>query len=347
MAMRNSLKAITKQILSVLLCAGLLFGLCSCKSEIAVTNKNTVGNSLENIDADGFMAIQDDYMFFYQVSPNEGLYRSKLDGSDKTKLDSGFISDINVIDDKIYYIKTEFVRNIQEEVIDLYSYSLYSIDINGKDETKLIENCSQVYTTSDYIYYLFEIDRIAYKYDKKPIPENQNYLYRYNIKDKTTELIVDKHIHSYRIDNDNVLFVTNEQDKIYSKVNNASVLENSVVFDAKAFDKESIDAFVPSNGNKLFICDGYTIFSFDSDTSNIKEMYKADGDNSFSEFVLTDKFIYAIDHNRKIQRINLDNMAVENLFEIEFLNDSTPRLYLFNNQCYYYDGINQPKSVEE
>ena len=35
------------------------------------------------------------------------------------------------------------------------------------------------------------------------------------------------------------------------------------------------------------------------------------------------------------------------VIEIEFLNDSTPRLYLFNNQCYYYDGINQPKSVED
>ncbi|MGN0499677.1 MAG: DUF5050 domain-containing protein [Ruminococcus sp.] len=297
---------------------------------------------MDNIDSMGFMAIQDDYMFFYQKSPNQGLYRSKIDSSDKTKLASGFIHDINVIGNKIYYVKEEFVSKTTSDLKDLYSFCLYSIDIDGNNENKLIEDCNKVYVTPQYIYYLFEIDRIAYKYNEMSVPYNQNYLYRYSIENKTSELIVSDHVNTYRVHNDDILFTDYNQDIIYSVSSKDSDYEKSVVFDSKSSSENGICFFTIDSNGSIIVCDGKILFSLDSVTSDKKVIYEPTSEISFDNFILSDDFIYTIENEKTVLKINLNNDTNEQLFEINRLDDTPPYLYLFNNECYYFDGINLP-----
>lgn len=190
---------------------------CSCGAETPlVIHANTEGNSLQNLDNEGLVAMQEDYLYYYRESPSEGLYRSKRDGSGTVKLIDGTVSDINVVGDTLYYVKYEFVSKTSAEVKDLYRFQLFCADLDGKNEKKLIEDCKKSYVTADSIYYLHEIDYIAYRYDKKPIPDNYDYLYRYDLKTKKSELLVDRQVNAYRISGNELYYTVSDSNRIIS-----------------------------------------------------------------------------------------------------------------------------------
>jgi hypothetical protein len=68
------------------------------------------GNTINNLNNQGYLAVQNDWIYFANPSDSMGLYKMKLDGSEKQKLikNANFpTAYINVIGNQIYYLANE------------------------------------------------------------------------------------------------------------------------------------------------------------------------------------------------------------------------------------------------
>lgn len=340
----NTTTPIIKRLVIICLLVFIAITACSCGAETPlVIHSNTEGNSLQNIDNEGFVAMQEDYLYYYRESPSKGLYRSKLDGSGTVKLTDGFVSNINVVGDTLYYVKDEFVSKTSEEIKDLYRFQLYCADLNGSNEKKLIEDCTTVYVTGDCIYYLYEIDYIAYRYDNKPIPNNYHYLYRYDLKTQKNELLVDRQLDTYRISGNELYYTVSDSNRIYhTALMNAAKEKPDVVYRPEEGEADNTCTlqFAILPGKRLLIGDMETLFLYDIQTAK-KEMLTKDYPGL--RMMTTDAEVYSYEDDSLVKKFDLNTKKTEDIHLEK--NSATPYLYVFRNQCYFHNGLDAPKVI--
>ena len=78
-----------------------IFVSCSANTNI-IPSVNTIGNSCGNLHSGGTVAQQGDWIY-YNKFPSGGLYKVKIDGTGKIKLNDDSAFAINVVGDWIYY----------------------------------------------------------------------------------------------------------------------------------------------------------------------------------------------------------------------------------------------------
>lgn len=326
----------------ILLCCGCQNGRQSAGTPDSVANANVTGNTPENIRNGGYMAVQGNELFFYESAPDEGLYRSKTDGSDKIKIQNGMVRSINIVGEKIYYVKDEFVRKTSEEVKDLYAFNLYSSGLDGSDETKLIENCGSAFVTSDYIYYTNEVDSIAYKYDGKPVPDNQGYLYRYDLHKAATELLVTDSVIDFWVENDELYYLDTEQAAVLRLSLNASVAKSAIVYPNDSTENDGIKQFAVCPEHRFIISDWHSLFLFDEAAAKKEEL-----DSAFSEdeFAVAENDIYYIKNLDTVYKLSVNSKKTEPICAVSREEGAIPKLYCFGNYCYLFDSLGTPKSL--
>ena len=321
---------------------------CEKDENIVVKNKNSEGNNMENIINYGYLAMQDEYQYFYQETGSQGLYRSKTDGSGKVKLDSGFIHDINVVGDKIYYIIEKYIGKTSEEIKDLYEFSLYSIDINGKNKSLVEKNCGMVIAQSDYLYYVYEVDSIAYMYDDKKLPDNDRYLYRYNIKTENKELLINEKVGLYKIYGDSIYFTKfgSGKEEIYKLNINNSNGQYEVFY--KGTDNKEIGWFALENNNTVSVFGGGEIFFVDTETKKKTVQYVDDNDNiPDDQFIIFPDCIYYISSKGSLYKLAFADETPKEIVEYKNSSKHDTALYKFKDKCYYWksdgtiDVVNQ------
>lgn len=122
----------------------------------SIYEKNVIGNATNNISNRGKVAVQGDWVYYYNADSNflnpEGLYRIRKDNSGLALMDTGSISFINVVGDWVYYVKhTTAGKRIT------YSY-LYKIKLDGSCKKKIADNASYVHVVDNKIYYSVSVD---------------------------------------------------------------------------------------------------------------------------------------------------------------------------------------------
>ncbi|MCL2773001.1 MAG: DUF5050 domain-containing protein [Oscillospiraceae bacterium] len=107
---------------------------------------NEQGNTAGNINNNGLVAQQGDWIYYSNRNDGDNLYKMRTDGSEKTKLYGYGIAIheyINVIGDWIYYGYGDY-GNIK----------LYKIRADGSERTQISDDiCSYVNAVGDWIYY--------------------------------------------------------------------------------------------------------------------------------------------------------------------------------------------------
>lgn len=145
---------------------------------------NKLGNSSGNISNDGYAAKQGEWIYYVHISDNPsyseyaGLYKMKEDGSNKTKLSSGYFRNINVIGEWIYYhdmistglykmktngtskmlVRDGYVQNVNVIGSKIYFTAidgLYKMNTDGSETVKLVDgNIKEITINGNYIYYI-------------------------------------------------------------------------------------------------------------------------------------------------------------------------------------------------
>ncbi|MCL2773002.1 MAG: DUF5050 domain-containing protein [Oscillospiraceae bacterium] len=139
------------------------------------------GNTAGNIVNSGLVAKEGDWIYYQNKSDGNKLYKSRIDGSGKTKLNDDDCTCINAIGDWVYYgnnsdsarlykissdgsgrVKLNDDRSWSITVIDNWVYyvngnensKLYKIRTDGSDKTKLNDDLSiSINVVGDWVYY--------------------------------------------------------------------------------------------------------------------------------------------------------------------------------------------------
>ena len=103
---------------------------------------NRKGNSAGNLSNFGFAARQGDWIYHSMNAGDIGIYKTKSDGSEKTKINSDVSYHLNVIGEWIYY------RNMSDQG------KIYKIKTDGSSKAKITEDKGfYINVVGDWIYY--------------------------------------------------------------------------------------------------------------------------------------------------------------------------------------------------
>ncbi len=129
---------------------------------------NTRGNTSINLNNGGHVAQQGDWLYF--TEGNDGLYKERLDGTDReTLIDSGWVQYINVVGDWVYYLQQSGVSRIKTD---------------GSGQEFLFENPAypwqlQLHVVDDVFYYMVDLEEGSAIY-RQPIGGSPQILYAIN-----------------------------------------------------------------------------------------------------------------------------------------------------------------------
>ncbi|MCX7921521.1 MAG: DUF5050 domain-containing protein [Clostridia bacterium] len=109
---------------------------------ITMFEVNKYGNTTSNISNFGFTAKQGNWIYYADIFNDTGLYKMKLNGTDKTKISDDSCLNINVIGDWIYY------SNSSDEG------KIYKVNLDGSNKEKVSDVAADsLYVTGGWIYY--------------------------------------------------------------------------------------------------------------------------------------------------------------------------------------------------
>jgi hypothetical protein len=128
------------------------------------------GNLAGNINNFGLAAIQGEWIYYSNQGDNGSLYKMKIDGTEKTKLNNSAIRYINVVGDWIYYSCSGRDDN-DEYILDENGNrknAIYKIRTDGKRKTELLRGSYRDITVAgDWVFFLAEKDLYKMRVDGK------------------------------------------------------------------------------------------------------------------------------------------------------------------------------------
>jgi len=128
---------------------------------------------------------------------NERIFKRDIRGLREKKLNNVNIDELQVKNNQLFYRKV--AHQGSKEYAD--NGNIYKIDLKKNDTEKVLPyNVSFMVLGDDYLY--FSLDKSEF-YDDKTLSVG---IYRYSIKDKTTEIIVNDAIHRFYINNSNLIY---------------------------------------------------------------------------------------------------------------------------------------------
>ena len=215
----------TKNFIIKILIAIMLISIIICfylkdskESPLDTTYKyNVVGNDTNNIkNLGGIISTQDEWFYYYysgDLFNSEGLYRSKKDGTNKALMVKGFIVDINVVGDYVYYVTVKPI--IDDDWKYVGYYQLYKIKLDGTENTKILDHAVNVSILNDNIYYIIGIDTlgIANYSDSSFDNEKKGYIAMCDLNGKNCQYLVEKDTNSMLVENSKIYY--DSDNKVY------------------------------------------------------------------------------------------------------------------------------------
>jgi hypothetical protein len=143
------------KLTALILAAALTLALAGCANEPETGNWQGQGNTPGNIINWGDVTISGDWIYYRNQTSNNNLYKVKIDGTSKKRLNTDTTFFINVVGDWIFYV------NYDDDKI-------YRIDINGNNKEAIIEKyVRKLFVVNGEIYFVsgsavleFELHRI-------------------------------------------------------------------------------------------------------------------------------------------------------------------------------------------
>jgi len=281
---------------------------------------NTSGNTSANIMNGGFVAKQGDWLYYCYIANGgfkEGLYRSTIDGKHRKKIDNGRINSINIIGNWIYYVKEE--KNMNYPKNNITKLSLYKININGSQRTKLIEDCDNVSIIGNQIYY--SIDTAIELYEKAeidyPLMKDFGNIYRANINDIHNRTLVEKGAMGYYIEGNNLYYIKNYLE------------DNSNLYLYKLNLKTGVGTEVLNKPEYYFTVKGDAIFYIDNNNQSILKCFSQTSGKTetiyssrdqISQPAVSGNFIFCLDSYENVFKIGLANVkSISNIGTADYI----------------------------
>lgn len=220
-------------------------GTSSDNSSIA-TDSNE-GNTTGNLRNGGFIVQKDDWLYYTKNGTN--IYKSKIDGTEETKLaDAKNCRSLNVIDDYLFYVTEN----------DSKTASIFRIDISERTRTVFNTTLEDEDKTA-YPYVKIIGKHLYYSPNKKFLSKENSYfyneLYKIDVDRDTSEKVSGYYFSTLDIE-DNYVYFTKSGDKKIRKMNT---------------DGESEECISGCEGDILYVLNGWIYYKdVDGNTYKVK-----------------------------------------------------------------------------
>lgn len=286
------------------------------------TKINKIGNSINNIQNDGYIASEGDFIYYAKVD-GKTIYKSDLKSTKGTKVyeAEGRVQNLNVLGNHIY-----FIENVEAVL------SLIKITVDGKERQVLANDIQgDAYVTDEAIYYAKEYSM------------NNNSIMKMDLDGNNKETVLsDLDYYFFILDGDNIYYDSKEGNYVY----------NLKTKKTKTSKVQAYNAIIV-NG-RIFQIHDYRTSAWDTpiDHFYITEVV---GDNEkklentvrASEFgIINDKIYYTKGRSdeKSIHVCNLD--GTEDTVLVEY--DAAYMYYdVGNNYIYYFDNNYELKSINK
>lgn len=246
-----------------------------------ITVKNESGNTFANLNNHGIAAIQENWIYFRNDDDYGTLYRMRLDGSNKMKLNGDGTTSINVVGDYVYYLNSANMGGLLDG-----GGPVCSVLIDGTTQIKsgyYMGDATFVYANDKSIYYNGGNNGPLYRHDhgetggtKKIVDAGKNYfidsnwayyiypfggtVYKTNMDTGDTSVVIDKNVDSFNI-YENKIYYIDRQDKMLYRTNIDGTGKTLVLSDKT---------------DSINVTGGFIYYSNDSDNSRLYKV-KTDG----------------------------------------------------------------------
>ena len=244
-------------MLIIVLLVTVVFFCSSCgtgKSSTLDNTENSTCNS--NLIIGGEVAIQDEICCY---DNGNGLFVSKLDGSEKRQLAMGDISSINIKDEWVYYVEGK---------------SIYKTLLDGSESIELSIYTTNLVLDGEWLYY-------SYFYDYS----NNNYgLYKMKLDGSEKQILAYGIVKNINVSGDWVYYTleNSANDGLYKVKTDGS--ENTLIYNDEFIIEHGLDGNVILDGDWLYYYKQYV------HVDNNKGIYKVKTDGSeWQPVILVDK----------------------------------------------------------
>ena len=102
----------------------------SLSDRLRYNKEGDVGNTTGNLYNSGLFCEYEGYVYFSNKADDDSLYRMKSDGTNVEKIHPDSVSYIQVINDYIYYVRTN--KNGEDVVLRGQPYGIFRLEIGEK-----------------------------------------------------------------------------------------------------------------------------------------------------------------------------------------------------------------------
>lgn len=264
------------------------------------------------------ISVSNDWVYY---NAGNAVYRIRTDGSDCQPIIGGYVSDINVVDEWVYYQK-ETGYAVSSDVMES-KYSIWRIKVDGTKEQEIIDDGGRCLTVvNDYIYYL----------SYEPKKNHGNYML-YTIKSDGSgekQILCDENLNTVII-NDDIIYCARPR-------NNPNP-ENVFTIDLNGGNKKELDFSATS----MFVYNNCVYYNFyyddfyDNNLDSFSKLYEYSltngekkeiiklnqniiGKNSFPQILfltIVDDHIYFITPITKLSEDESYNIAQRGIFRCD------------------------------
>lgn len=264
------------------------------------------GNSIGNLNNGGLNASYEDWIFFNNPLDQGSIYKEKLDGTDKQKVnDDVFVTNLNIVNGKLYYVSGN---------------TIYKSDINGTNRAIVMElglgGPRLMSVVGDWIYYT--------KGKSMFMP-----LYRMKTDGTSNQLLEKNEVSSIAVV-DGKIYYTIYLSKLFvmdvDGNNKKKILEGSI---------SGVDVKV----NTLFFNYNTKLYSMGTDGKSLTKI----SDHNARDINVHGDWLYYTNHSeysKKLYRINLIDHETQKLGD-----DKTFYLHIVDNKIFYADPYER-KTIE-
>lgn len=281
-------------------------------NEQEISNVNTQGNSFGNISNMGYVAQQGEWIYYNNQI--DGLYKIKLDNTEKTQLCTDYADYINVVGDWIYYRNTKRSENNKYMVEG--NYGLYKIKVDGTERKELDSGwCNSITVIGEWIYYT-RADLMG---------DSISFLSKIKVDGSGAQII-------YPISAGRYINIVD--DWIYFEANGIARVKTN----GEGYQVIITDEYLAKNGTNGFQVIGDCIYYFRDrtmlraklDGTDIKEVMKTSGIMNCYE-----GYIYYAKSSEALYKVDLKELRKESIIE----DTNTMSEYnLTSNRIYYVDS---------
>lgn len=313
MKLKRSVKFIIPAVVVVLIVVAVVVHALPKKKQ--TNSADAAGNTAGNLMNGGLFCEYNNKIYFANPYDHNYLYVMDSDCSNARMLNSDSVASLNIYNDKIYYVKNNFSKEMIGTILRGQLFGIYQTDLEGQNSTMLYNHLTgSVSLCGNYLYYQHYESDVGIT------------LHRMDIDGENDKLVSNTPYNPSCVSEGKIYFSNTDKKNVISTLDpkDDSI---SLYYDANSYLPDS-------EGNYVYYIDiskGYSLVRINKNTKTVELLYGKDNCKVINYNLYGSKIFFQLegDDNPGLYRMNADGTQVEYIASGDLTNIHCTSQYTF------------------